>query len=216
MSIQKLLNRSTFYLHALDWFMLKILSYHLYDAASVLDVGCGASSPLGSIKKHFLSEGIDIFKLSINVSKKNKLHDTFKIGDIRFISKYYKQKSFDAVIALHVIEHLVKSEADQLISQMEKIAKKKVIILTPNGYQHQHAVGGNPYQVHRSGWQVEDFLARGYTVRGLRGYKNIRGELKTFRYKPWFFWGIAALLSEPILYFYPHISHQLIAVKKLE
>jgi len=46
----------------------------------------------------------------------------------------FKQKSFDTVLCMEVIEHLEKEEAIRLIEDMEKIARKKIIITTPVGF----------------------------------------------------------------------------------
>lgn len=172
-----------------DIFYFKVLERSLSDCKSILDVGCGADSPLKNVKKTFVSEGVDIFEDSIKQSQKNKIHDKYIIFDIRKIDKIHKRKSFDAVIALDVIEHLNKKESLDLIKKMENIARKKVIILTPNGFYHQDAYDNNPHRVHRSKWKKEDFEKLGYKIYGLRGLKYIRGEYATIKYKPWLFWG---------------------------
>lgn len=196
-----------------DIFYFKIVENHLSGLKSVLDVGCGADSPLKRVKKTFRSEGVDIFKKSIQESKKKKIHDSYKICDIRNLVRVYKRQSFDVVIALDVIEHLEKEEALRVIKDMEKIACNKVILLTPNGFYHQDAYDSNPYQIHKSSWGIDDLKNLGYKVYGLRGLKYLRGEYATIRYRPWFLWGLVAFLSEPLLYFFPKLSYHLFAVK---
>lgn len=198
-----------------DIFLYRLLEKNLSDCHSVLDVGCGVDSPLGKLKKTFYSEGIDIYKPSINKSKKKKIHDKYVLGDILKVDKLYKPKSFDVVIALDVIEHLEKVDALNLIKKMEKIAGKKVIILTPNGFHHQDHLDGNPHQEHKSGWRIQDLKRRGYNVVGLRGFKFIRGECATITMKPWIFWGSIAFISEPLLYNIPQYSYHLFAVKNI-
>lgn len=191
------------------------LSNQLRGCTTVLDVGCGNNSPLVYVKKKFKSVGIDIYKPAINESKKNKIHDSYVNGDISRLDKYFKPKSFDAVMALDVVEHLSKDKSMKMISQMEKIAIKKVIILTPNGFYHQDTFEGNPYQVHKSGWIVNDFLKMGYTVRGLRGLKYLRMELARIRYKPWIFWAPISYITEPLFSLFPRLSYHLFAMKNL-
>lgn len=198
-----------------DSFFHQVLQKELSDCKSVLDVGCGDNSPLGKIHKNFYSEGIDVFKRNIIRSRERKIHDNYKCEDINKLSKLYKKKSFDAVVSLDVIEHLKKSEAIRLISQMENIAKKKVMILTPNGFFVQDEVNGNKYQEHKSGWSVEELNDLGYRVYGLRGLKFLRGEHANIKYKPYLFWGLCAFLSEIVFYFFPDLSFDLFAVKKL-
>lgn len=198
-----------------DSYYYSMLAYHLKDMTTVLDVGCGEDSPLGKVKKTFQSEGIDIFKPSIEKSKKRKIHDTYKLGNIKQLAKYYKPKSFDAVIALDVVEHLEKKDALAMMKQMEKIARKRVVILTPNGFYHQDHLHGNPHQEHLSAWSAKDFQKNNYQTRGLRGLRYLRGEYATIRLKPWIFWGFISFVSEPLLYFVPRLSYHLFAFKNL-
>jgi SAM-dependent methyltransferase len=194
----------------------KALESELAGARSVLDIGCGSWSPLANVRKSFYSVGIDIHKPSINEIKKKKIHDKYKIGDVLKVDKYFKPKSFDVVIALDVVEHFEKKDGLSLIEQMEKIAKKKVIILTPYGFTIQHPQDGNPFQEHKSGWNIEDFEKRGYRVFGMRGFRFIRtGEYATIKYKPWFFWGLISALSQLFTYYFPQSAYQLFAVKTI-
>lgn len=185
------------------------------DAASVLDVGCGYNSILGKIKGKFSSTGIDIFRECIEESKKAKIHNRYLLGDIRKLNTYFKKKSYDVVIAIDVIEHVNKKEALFMIKSMEQIARKRVIIMTPNGFYPQNTLFGNPHQKHKSGWYVKDLKMLGYKIYGLRGLKYIRGIHAMIQYKPWFFWGIVAFISEPLLYFFPKYAYHLYAVKEV-
>lgn len=199
-----------------DLFYYKILEKELSKMESVLDVGCGSNSPLAKIYKNFYSVGVDVFEPSIKKSKKEKIHDNYKLGDVLKISKYFKQKSFDVVIALDLIEHLEKNDGLNLLKQMELIAKRKIILLTPNGFVEQHPVEENPYQVHKSGWKIDDFKKKGYKIYGIRGFKFIRGEYATINHKPWFLWGMLSVLSGFFTYYFPKYSYQLLAVKQFK
>ena len=197
-----------------DSFYYKSIEKHLKGMKNVLDVGCGSNSPLGKIKKTFYSVGFDVFAPSIKESKKRKIHDDYVLGDILHLEKFFKPKSFDAVIALDVIEHFGKKEGWEILKQIEKITKNKVIIFTPFGFTQQHPYDGNPYQVHKSGWSIGDFKKNGYSVFGMRGFRFIRGEYATIKYKPWFFWGGISALSQFMVYYIPYLAYQLFAVKK--
>lgn len=199
-----------------DIFFHKALEINLHNYSTVLDVACGAYSPLRAIKKTFYSEGIDIFKPYVLRSKKLKIHDKYTLGDITKLYNFYKKKSFDAVICLDVIEHFTKPQARKLITSLEEIAQKRVILMTPNGFYHQDSLENNPHQEHKSGWNVKELQELGYRVFGLRGLKYIRGEHASIKYKPWFIWGILSFISEPVLYFYPQLSYQLFAIKNVD
>lgn len=194
-------------------FFYSVLQKEIGDAKSVLDVGCGNDSPVGKIKKTFTSEGIDIYPQCINYSKKHKYHDTYRLGDVRKLGTFYKKKSFDVALSFDVIEHLTKQESLKMIAEMEKIARKKVILMTPQGYIDQKAYDGNPYQVHHSGWEKKELENLGYTVYGLRGLKYLRNDEATIRWSPWIFWGICSFISEILFYKSPSLSFQLFAVK---
>lgn len=198
-----------------DIFFYKVLELSLSGCNSVLDVGCGNNSPLRRVRKTFHSEGIDVYRLSIIESKKNKIHDKYVIDNIENIDKYYKNRSFDAVIAMDVIEHFEKNDALKLLKKMEKIARKKIIILTPNGFLKQGHYEDNPYQDHRSGWLAKDLRLLGYKVYGLRSFKFLRGEFTSIHIRPWLFWGIIAFITEPLLYYFPEFSFHIFAIKIL-
>lgn len=199
-----------------DWFYYAVLGYHLRKMGSVLDVGCGSNSPLTKIKKNFYSVGVDAYAPSIRESKNRRIHDTYKLGNVMAIDRYFRPKSFDVVIALDLIEHLNKKDGEALIKKMIRAARKKVIIMTPQGFVQQEATQGNTYQIHKSGWSIEDFTKYGFTVYGIRGLRWIRGEYATIKYKPWIVWGMISTVTEPFLYFFPRFAYQLFAVKELE
>jgi 2-polyprenyl-3-methyl-5-hydroxy-6-metoxy-1,4-benzoquinol methylase len=196
-------------------FFLWVLQKKLNGCRNVLDVGCGYDSPLSKLPKKFWIEGIDILEKNIALCKKNNTHNKYKIGDIKKINQYYRQNSFDAVIALDVVEHFIVKDALSLIKKMETIAKKRVIILTPNGFYEQGEIFDNPYQIHKSGWKKSDLEKLGYKTYGLRGLKFIRGDNANIKFRPWLFWGGLSFLSEILLYFFPSLSFDLLAIKEL-
>src|SRR3990167_6716294 len=124
-----------------DAYYYQVLEKELVGMKSVLDVGCGSNSPLAKVTKTFYSFGIDIAKQSIEKSKIAKIHDDYKVGNVLKIDTYFRPKSFDAVVALDVIEHFKKRDALKLVDSMERIARKKVLIGTPHGFAKQSAYG---------------------------------------------------------------------------
>lgn len=198
-----------------DRLYYSLLARELRGMQLILDVGCGARSPIAKIPKTFRAVGADIFKKSIERSRQARIHDEYIVGDVKKIGEKVAKKSFDAVIALDLIEHLSRKDGERLLKTMETIARKKVIVMTPNGFYRQEPYENNSYQIHKSGWLTRDFTKRGYTVYGIRGLKFLRGEYATIRWKPWFVWGTISALSQYILLWFPTLSHQLFAVKKI-
>jgi len=99
---------------------------------------------------------------------------------------------------------------------MEEIAKKKVIIFTPNGFNPQEASNDNPYQKHKSGWTTDEMKSFGYEVIGLNGLKYLRGEKAKFRYKPELLWTIISVLTQIITKNVPQLSFHLFCIKNFK
>lgn len=145
-------------------------------AESILDVGCGQGLPMQMIKMRMnvkRSLGVDIYTSYIKESKKKRIHDRYIKTDIRYLP--FKDKSFDVVIGLQVLEHLLKKDAWKVLEKMERIAKRQVIIATPVGKTYHPAVDGNKHQLHLSGFSPNEFTKRGYKIIRM-GRKSILGE----------------------------------------
>ncbi len=180
---------------------------------TVLDLGCGYSSPIQYCNITF-SVGVEFFETYLQTSKKKSIHNQYVRADIRKIE--FKPRSFDAVIALDVLEHLSKEEGHELIKKMEKWAKEKVILFTPNGYLWQDGWDNNPLQEHKSGWSVKELRELGFKVVGIDGWKKLRGYTSLIKYKPIHLWSIISDLTQIITYYYPNQAFELFAVKKNE
>lgn len=68
----------------------------------------------------------------------------------------FKPKSFEATILISVLEHLEKQAGWQMLEEIERWAKKKIIISTLNGFLTQKNIDDNSYQIHPSGWTIKD------------------------------------------------------------
>jgi cyclopropane fatty-acyl-phospholipid synthase-like methyltransferase len=164
------------------------------DTKTVLDVGCGNLSPLRLLRENYSMTGVDGYQKAINESKARKIHNNYKKMDVRNLSKRFKSDSFDAVVALDLIEHLEKKDGEKLLQSMEKIAKKIVILVTPNGFVPQHNEE-NGLQEHLSGWNTSDFMKRGYVVQGIYGLKHLRKDGGELRFNPKILTGILSEIT---------------------
>ena len=79
------------------------------------------------------------------------------------------------MVCLDVIEHFEKPEALALIAGMERWARRKVVLATPNGFLPQRVYDDNPFQEHKCGFSVAELCALGYRVHGTGGPKPLRG-----------------------------------------
>ncbi len=183
---------------------------------SLLDVGCGASSPI----RHFAarlgySVGVDAFEASLAASQAARIHHAYKRVDVLQIGRSFPSKSFDCVVALDLIEHLQKADGLELIAMMEGIARKKVIVFTPNGFLPQPPYDGNKFQEHLSGWEVAEMEALGFRVVGVNGWKPLRGPRAEPRWWPTPFWHVASFLTRPLTEGRPTHAFQILCVKNV-
>ena len=184
---------------------------------SLLDVGCGFNSPVQYLQyRPKRMVGVDGFLPVIEQSRAKAIHDEYRQLSLIEIEDVFGPKSFECVLALDVIEHLVEADAIKLIGQMERVARKKVIVYTPNGYLPQGMEFGNPYQRHLSGWSVKTMEAMGYNVIGVHGFKFLRGYMARIKWHPHRFWLMISLLSQFITRNHPGRAFQILCVKEIQ
>jgi len=172
--------------------LLRELSAELRNCQSVLDIGCGDSSPMRFLDSRLHLTGVDGYAPALEPARKLRTHDEFFLSDVRKVGELFPTRRFDACAALDVIEHLTKEDGLRLLESMEKLATKRVIIFTPNGFVSQHSHDGD-LQEHLSGWTAEEMRARGYRVLGMYGPKSLRGDYNSVKYKPRAFWVLVTL-----------------------
>lgn len=204
--------------HTLDY----CLQQELRDCESVLDLGCGPSSPLRHCPSIRYSVGVEPYQPYLDASRAKGIHTEYrnqKIEDLDF-----PPASFDAVIMIEVLEHLPEEVGYQILRKAEYWAKKKIVVSSPNGFLPQQEIDGNHLQKHLSGWDLQKMKQLGFSVRGLAGFKWLRQEAQThtmgesllvsMRFRPRFFWFIVATLSQIFTYYFPRAAFELFSVKK--
>lgn len=139
---------------------------------TVLDVGCGLSFKSQYIDAE-VRVGVEIHRPFIERIEATVPYAVVNANALD-IGRLFLPRSFDLVLVLDIVEHLDKQEALALMAMAETIARVAVIVETPKGFVPQDIDiwqgGGDQYQTHRSGWEPEEFTARGYEVR-LREYR---------------------------------------------
>jgi 2-polyprenyl-3-methyl-5-hydroxy-6-metoxy-1,4-benzoquinol methylase len=93
----------------------------------------------------FINRARNLYTVGLD-AKKNNAHDDYVLCDVRHMP--VKDKSFDVVLCIEVLEHLEREEGINLIRAMEKVARRQVILTTPVSEYEQHAYDDNPYQEH--------------------------------------------------------------------
>ncbi len=186
------------------------------DCNSVLDIGCGYNPQMKILTSRMQkSVGLDVFLPSIEKAKLIQTHSEFVLEDVKTYLEKMPNNSFDAVIALDLIEHLTKEEGFWLMKQMERLAIKKVIIFTPNGFVPQTPYDNNPFQEHLSGWEIEEMEKEGYKILGFGGYKKLRGERFSIKFKPRIFWKYFSFGTQLFLHNKPKNAYSILCVKNL-
>lgn len=183
---------------------------------SILDVGCGSNSMVRLLSYNKYCVGVDVHKQSLVDSKSKDIHDEYVECNILRISELFMENAFECVIAIDVIEHLEKEDGIILLDAMERIASRKVIVFTPNGFLPQGDRFSNPWQVHLSGWTVDDFEKRGYNVIGINGHRSLRGEFAKIKHKPKYLFGFISDVSQLLVKNRPRRAFQLFAVRTLK
>jgi len=180
---------------------------------NLLDLGCGSNSPIQYFSKKCYCVGIDIYEKNIEESKSKKIHNEYFQIDVLNINEHFQPNSFDCVVALDLIEHFPKDKGIQLIKVMENVAKRRIVLFTPNGFVPQHDEK-NPWNRHKSGWTVEEMRSRGYKVIGMNGLKYLKGEFAAPRYKPRLLWYLISEITQLFVRNRPKLAYQILCVKE--
>jgi hypothetical protein len=93
-----------------------------------------------------------------------------------------KQHEIEAIFLLDVIEHMEKEEGKRVIELAQQVAQRQIVLYTPYGFMEQThdkwGLGGDEWQIHRSGWVPEEFPGWYIEVRPM--YVRPEGTLKGF------------------------------------
>jgi len=164
-----------------------------YDCKTLLDVGCGSDSPMRFLRQGELV-GLEGYAPVLEAARRNRTHDEFIPGDVKLLADLFPVRRFDGCVALDVIEHLRKDDGWHMLENLERLATRRVVIFTPNGFLPQLSKDGD-LQEHLSGWTADELRGRGYRVLGMNGPKSIRGEYHRIKYQPRAFWALYSILA---------------------
>ncbi|MDQ4069366.1 MAG: class I SAM-dependent methyltransferase [Actinomycetota bacterium] len=176
----------------------------------MVDVGCGSGSRSAP---HALARaiGVDIHFPSVAGVQRRRARLAGICGSLHSLP--IGNGRVDAIVALDVIEHFVKEEAIALLNEFERVARRAIVLLTPNGFLPQPGTAENPFMEHRSGWSETDLTTLGYSVRGINGWRALRGPYAVPRFGP--VGKVFSLASQPLARRHPGNAFHLLAVKHL-
>lgn len=183
---------------------------------TILELGCGRGdfADLVNDELSYKITGIDIFQSYLNLCKKKGKYEKVIKRDLTKRLPF-KDNSFDAVVCLQTVEHLNKKAGLFLISEMERIAKRMILISIPKGECAQEEYDNNKYQRHLSQWTSQELTKMKYRVNGtglqlIYGKYSHAGDKVDLLKLPLYF---ISFLMNPVAYIYPLIAAQLVAVK---
>lgn len=151
-------------------YLMRSLGKSIKTASIVLDATCGHGGNAITTKyrnKNVRIIGFDIFRPYVYECKSIRVYDELLVADVRHPP--FRNKSVDVVYFTETIEHLKKEDGYKALKELERIARKAVLVTTPIGFHprvKEEIKDGNVYQLHRSGWFPSEFRALGYEVWG--------------------------------------------------
>lgn len=212
--ISRIIVKYSFYL----WFLRKQIGR----SQSLLDLGCGNGKFMEGLsdRKNWNITGVDADKHYLNAARKRNIYTSLIYSDVNTALKNFckRKVKFDLVFSSQLIEHLQKKRGQEMLSLIEKVARKKIIITTPRGFMPQPNIyfDGNPLQYHHSGWSEVEFTQLGYKIYGV-GFKLIWSENGTALTTNKLIFTLSSLISyvlSPLVFLIPSLGAGIIAVKK--
>jgi SAM-dependent methyltransferase len=176
-----------------SWSYLDAPVLSLLVGDDVLDVGCGMGRWGALIETNYWEarlerapavDGLDAFEPNLEHCRAR--------GTYRRLFAHRLpdplEGTWDTVLAGEVLEHVPPADLPGAVTTLERAARRRVLITTPNGPcfrdGHETPLGFNADEAHVSALDPAFFLARGYTVRGVglgaydsrlaRGAKRLR------------------------------------------
>lgn len=190
---------------------------------TILDLGCGDGTFMAALTKgkKYKIVGVDIFEDVVNRAKALGIYDLVIKGDVVGESKKMVQqkKHFDTIFCCQLIEHMSQEEGERLLSILDQLATERIVIATPRGLVEAEDLSGhNPHRHHISGWTIEAFAKRGYTVYGLgfkyglpeSGISKINNKIIAYAYM------VRTFLMSPFVYLFPSLGAGILAIKKIK
>jgi ubiquinone/menaquinone biosynthesis C-methylase UbiE len=165
----------------------------------------------------FVAIGVDIYEPALRVAKERGTHSGYVLCDARQLP--FANNSVDVVLCMETLEHLDKADGLRMLSDLERIAKRKLILSTPVGYLPSFAspaYDGNPHQIHISGWSPQEFLALGFRV-----YVGIFHQARRYfteRRATWAWMANIMMnsLLAPFTWFSPRLGSGMLCIKDLD
>lgn len=148
-------------------YLIEFVRKNRPNLSTVLDVGVGFGKDGFLLREYYEAKehhryqpkdwklkitGVEIFEPYISDLQRS-IYTEIIIGDV--FAVLAKLGKFELAILGDVIEHLPKEDGFKLIHELFNHVED-IIIVTPKGLK-EHSDEDNPYEEHKSGWDLKDF-----------------------------------------------------------
>lgn len=175
----------------------------LVEGPRILDVGCGfgrwgylcmtnyweTHSPVPAGRPETV--GIDGYLPNVEMAGANGCYR--ECIHASFPPLPFEDSSFDTVLMVELIEHLQDDRGLELIAEAKRVARRRVVISTPNfpdfRLAHPTITGLNELDGHLSYWSRSRLRKLGFQIYGtgwIRGSRYLRGGLRRVGLLSWF------------------------------
>lgn len=148
----------------------------ILEGRTLLDIGCGHGKWGYLLKVDFWYTksgrrkatlqymiGVDLHIQYLKFVKRHRIYNDVVLCDVRCLP--FRNKTFETVLFLEVIEHMVKKDGFLSLREAQRVAERLVVVSTPAFFWKQDAYARrNVFQKHLSKWTIKDFERLGYTV----------------------------------------------------
>lgn len=141
---------------------------------SLLSLCCGIGLELNGLNTQNVTAVDAVPQYLAEVNGRCPQAKTFCMDSLLYI-KDQPSKSVDVISIIDGIEHMNKVTGKKLIKQMKRVAKKQILLFTPQGPADDGYLKNNPhnawgiegadhYQTHKSGWTLEELKELGFEL----------------------------------------------------
>lgn len=129
----------------------------------VIEIGPG-SGDIGCVVREVLplarSEAIEAFEPYVDQYALRDIYDAVTVADVCTVADDYFRGA-DVVLWIDGPEHLDELQSEAQLDRLGCLTRQGVVANTPRFEYPQGAVGGNPYETHRTTWTLERWMATG-------------------------------------------------------
>ena len=187
----------------------------------ILDVGCGDGERIELIDPavRYRTVGIDLSASRLSKAKRRGVYNDCVACDVN--QPPFIDHSFTTVLCAHTIEHLEKDSGAMLISRLQEMAGRQVIITTPVGYLDVDEFVEDPLMKHKSGYTPKEMRSMGFSVRGQgiflwRYLYGKRGLTKIIPPPFTYFALFLFYLLEPMAHAFPTVAVHMFCIRRTE